>query len=831
MLTGLSHFQVEEKLKQYGFNELPSAKPKGVFRIALEVMKEPMFLLLISCGILYIILGDYKEGLVLLSTIFVIIFINFYQYRKTEQSLEALKRIASPRALVIRDGVECHIPGRELVPGDLIQVHEGDRIPADALILECGHIMVDESFLTGESVPVIKKSRTEASETHSVLYSGTLMVQGKGLAEVLYTGTSTRFGTIGKSLAVITDDKTRLQKEMEILIRNLFIIGIGISGIVVLAFYYTRGNWIQSLLSGISSAMAILPEEFPVVLTVFLALGAWRLSRIKVLTRKPSAIETLGSATVLCSDKTGTITQNKMEVSAIYTAESLVFKDQWTIENESIKKIWTAASLASDPAPVDPMEKAIHAGMMHMASYDRRNRIPIREFPISKSLLALTKVYSDPETSSYSVYSKGAPEAIFSLCRMDLIEEERQMNMLRHMAAKGYRVIAVAYTNHTLFHLPEDPRDIEFSYLGLLGFEDPIRPEVNDAVQQCREAGVKVMMITGDFPETAKSIAGQIGLENHHEVITGAELDGMDDQSLKEKIRNTNVFARIVPEQKLRIVKALQANGEIVAMTGDGVNDAPALKAANIGIAMGEKGTDVAREASSLVLLNDHFASIVSGIRMGRRIYDNLQKAMSYILAIHVPIIGLTLMPAFFSNLPILLMPLHIVFMELIIDPVCSIAFDAEQEEKNIMTRNPRNTQEAFFGWHKILSSFIKGMLLFMMVLIVYFATLNEGHSEAEVRAIAFSSLIVGNIFLILTSLSNTRNIFAILYEKNIALIWIIVLALGLLILALGFQPVQNMFSFQYPGIRHFEIALLCAALMLSVFEIFKFVSNKRNTV
>lgn len=831
MKEGLSSREAIEKLKTHGYNELPSAGPKNIWHIALEVMKEPMFLLLIGCSLLYMMLGDYREGIIMLSTISIIIFITFYQYQKTEKALDALRKLSSPHALVIRDGKEMKIAARELVPDDIIIVNEGDRIAADAIVKDAVNLTVDESLLTGESIAVTKSVQVDANDTKSFIFSGTLVVQGKGMARVSATGINTQFGKIGTSLQGIEQTQTRLQSEMKILIRNLFIIGAIISIGVVLAFYFTRGNFVQSLLNGLAAAMAILPEEFPVVLTIFLALGAWRLSTKNVLTRNPSAIETLGSATVLCSDKTGTITQNKMDVAALYDGSNVYHKSIFGDNQDFIKELVVAAHRASQKNSIDPMEKAIGQTHESISLPDSSNNKLIKEYPLSRELFAMTRVIEHDSDNSITVSAKGAPEAIFSLCKLDEKETIKHLAEVNRMAEKGYRVIAVANAPLPENELPDTQHDFEFRFLGLIGLEDPIRPEVPAAINECYEAGIKVIMITGDFPATAKNIASQIGLLSTGEMITGDELKAMSDEELRKRIGNTTVFARVVPEQKLRIVTALKANNEIVAMTGDGVNDAPALKASQIGIAMGKKGTDVAREASSLVLLDDNFASIVSAIRSGRRIFDNLQKAMSYILAIHIPIIGLTLIPAFMTSLPLLLMPLHIVFMELIIDPVCSIAFESEQEEKNIMKRKPRKPDEQFFGPKKIIYSVFEGSLLLAMVGIVYYISINEGHGEGEVRAIAFSSLIIGNVFLILTNLSKTRSFVAAITEKNLAVILIILAALTMLFFIISIPSLQHIFSFQFPGYRHFITSILGASCILLILEGIKYFNVKKYNI
>jgi Ca2+-transporting ATPase len=595
--------------------------------------------------------------------------------------------------------------------------------------------------------------------------------------------------------------------------------------LVVVAFYFTRGNFLEALLNGLAASMAILPEEFPVVLTVFLAIGAWRLSQNRVLTRKPSAIETLGAATVLCSDKTGTITLNQMSIAAIYSQNTIIYSDQFMDAKDQIEPVIRVSYLATTADSADPMEKAIQVYHQTMNSTKIPDPILEREYPFSAKILAVTRVFK-PSNAPFEVYCKGAPETILALCgKMD---DENLLSTLQILADKGLRVLGLAEAHHSSDVLPESIHEFTFKFIGFIGFEDPIRPEVPKALQECYEAGIKVIMITGDYPATAKSIAKQAGLKSGFDLLTGQELNLITDEELKQKISSVNIFARIVPEQKLRIIRALQFNGEVVAMTGDGVNDAPALKAADIGVAMGKKGTDVAREASSLVLLDDNFSSIVSAIRSGRRIYDNLQKAMAYIIAIHIPIIGLTLLPSFLPFLPILLMPLHIVFMELIIDPVCSVAFESESEEKGIMNRPPRNPNKRFFGSKSIIQSALAGLLLLAVVLGVYFLSIHEGHTTSEIRAIAFSTLIIGNVFLILTTLSKTRSFISVIFERNISLIFILTFAIGLLLLLLFVPRLSGLFNFENPGYFHFIPSISGAIILLLIMEGVKFMKQRK---
>jgi Ca2+-transporting ATPase len=701
-------------------------------------------------------------------------------------------------------------------------------VPGDAVLLETVNLKIDESLLTGESMGVDKKVPVNSSDIKNehMVFSGSMTIQGYGTAKVVKTGIHTEFGKIGALLTRIKQSETRLQMEMKMFVRKLFILAGIISVVIVFLFYMTRGNLINSLLNGLAASMAILPEEFPVVLTIFLALGAWRLSQKKVLTRIPSAIETLGSATVLCTDKTGTITQNKMKVKVLYTAKTIAFLQESTEVDLSYHPLIQIASLASRPNTADPMEIALHE-LNKSIEQDKFHEL-IREYPLSEQLLSMKRVVQT-NSSSMIIATKGAPETILSLCNLSQEETDLYRKALENIAAKGYRVLGIATAEHyQKENLPEKQSDFKFTFMGFVGLEDPIRPEVPNAIKECRTAGIKVIMITGDFPVTARNIAHQIGLSSQADIMTGEELKNISEEDLKKRISNIQIFARVVPDQKLRIVDALKANGEIVAMTGDGVNDAPALKAAHIGIAMGNKGSDVAREASSMVLLDDNFASIVSAIRSGRRIFDNLQKSMAYILAIHIPIIGLTLLPAFIASLPLFLMPLHIVFMELIIDPICSVAFEAEQEEKGIMERPPRNPDKTFISIRMLLESILNGLLLLGLVIAVYLLSIQEGHSEGEVRAIAFSTLILGNIFLILTKLSKTRSFLSVFLEKNMIAVIMLTIAILLLFLILSIPMLNNLFSLEFPGYQHFIPALLGASALIVILESIKFIQYKK---
>jgi len=836
---GLTGSQAKEKLRTEGYNSLPSSKPKNFFSIALGVVKEPMFILLVACGTLYLVLGNIREGLMLLGFVFVIMGIEFFQERKTEKALDALKDMASPRALVIRNGVETRIAGFEVVTDDIIVLQEGDRVPADATVLHSVSLQADESLLTGESVTV-RKSTWDGIEIHiqpggddlPFVYSGSMIVQGNGIAKVTSTGINTEIGKIGKALESVKEEPTRLKTEMVSLVKKLTVIALVLCIFVIVGYTFTHGSLINGFLAGITLAMAILPEEFPVILTVFMALGAWRMSKKKVLTRKPSAIETLGTATVLCTDKTGTLTENKMTVAKLYNGMNYLTVTKTDNLSSEFHEIIEYGILSSQINPFDPMEKAITSvGDLYLKGTEHihKNWEMVKEYPLSKQLLAMSRVFSFRGTQEKIIATKGAPEAIFELCHLDELSRNRLLLAVEELAAEGLRVLGVAKAKINHRGLPEIQHDFVFDFIGLIGLSDPVRDNVRQSVTECNKAGIRVIMITGDYPVTAKHIATEIGLENPDQCITGKELNMMTEEELCEKIKGINVFARVVPEQKLKIVNALKRNNEIVAMTGDGINDAPALKSANIGIAMGEKGTDVAREASSLVLMDDNFSSIVGAIKMGRRIFDNLQKAFGYTFAIHVPIAGLSLIPILLGNFPLILWPVHIVFLELIIDPACSVIFEAEKEESDIMNRPPKGINERFFGGKKILFSCLQGLGILIITFSVYMVGLRIGYEANEVRAMSFITLIVSNIAVILTNRSWTNNIFKIVATPNKAVLWVAGGAVFFLTMILNIPFFLKLFQFHRLHIINIVICSCAGLATIIWFEIYKLIKLRRH--
>jgi Ca2+-transporting ATPase len=768
-----------------------------------------MLALLLGAGLVYLLLGDLKEALILLAFGAMSIIITIVQETRTERVLEALRDLTSPRALVIRDGERRRIAGREVARGELIVLAEGDRVPADALLLEAHDLLTDESLLTGESVPVRKRVNASVAPDHPrpggddqpYLYSGSLVVRGSGIAKVIATGPRSEIGKIGQSLQSLYTEPPRLQRQTATLVRLCAVGGAVVSVVAVLLYGTLRGGWLDAMLAGIAIGMSMLPEEFPVVLTVFMAMGAWRISKARVLTRRAASIETLGSATVLCTDKTGTITENRMKVAELRLPEGTALRApamSGTDTPAEFAQIAVYGLLASTPEPFDPMEKAFHA-FIHETPVVREG-LPdsswhlVRGYGLRPDLLAMTQVWQRPDATELVVASKGAPEAIADLCRLTEPEMRALRKTVDAMAVNGLRVLGVAATTHHGSALPESQAEFGFRFVGLVGLADPLRPSVPEAVRECRTAGIRVIMITGDYPATALAIARQAGVETS-DVLIGDDLRKLDHAALSQLVKEVNVFARIVPEQKLHIVQALKRNGEIVAMTGDGVNDAPSLKAAHIGVAMGGRGTDVAREASSIVLLDDDFGSIVTAIRLGRRIYDNLRKAMGFIFAVHVPIAGMALLPLVIG-LPIFFSPIHIAFLEMVIDPVCSLVFEAETDERDVMHRPPRSPEAPLFSWALIAWSVLQGALAFAVVALVYVAAVYRDMPENEARALGFFSLVLTIWSLVLVNRSFSTSLVSAFRRPNAALALMLLLTATVLAVVLLWPAAASLFRF-----------------------------------
>jgi len=832
-LSGLTESEVQKLLKIHGYNEIPSSEHRTIFNILKDIMKEPMFLLLVACGVIYLLLGNRLEAQMLLAFVFVIMGITFYQQRKTETALQSLKNLSSPRAIVVRNGKEQRVSGREIVPGDIVVLAEGDRVPADGVIISCSNLYIDESLVTGESEPVRKKApksdiETPSQETSYFAYAGGLVIRGHGLMKVTGTGYETAIGKIGKSLQSIEPARTLVQIEIENLVKRFSISGLILCTIVVVSYRLLNYNWLNGILAGLTLAMAILPEEFPVVLTIFFALGAWRMSRHNVLTRKIPVIETLGAMTVLCVDKTGTITTNRMEVKGLYTEGEFLILTENSVSHlsENFHRLIEFGILASLERPFDPMEKAFRnfanrylSGTEHI----HENWTLVQEYYLSDELFAMSNVWKSPDGNDYVIAVKGSPEAIVDLCHLTQTVQKEIESVVKKMAEQGLRVLGVASARFVQGKvLPKNQHDFKFDFIGLVGLMDPPRENAENSIKLCKKAGIKVIMITGDYPATAVNIAKRIGLEPIHRIVTGQELLEMDDMALMENIENINVFARIMPEQKLRIVDMLKKKGEIVGMTGDGVNDAPALKSAHIGIAMGERGTDVARESADIVLLDDDISSIVKGIETGRTIFDNLKKTVSYIISVHVPIIGMSLFPVL-MGLPLVLGPVHIVFLEMIIDPACSTVFEAEPSERGIMEKPPRKLNESLLDGRTFLFSILQGVVVFGVVFTIFLLALARGHDEARSRAITFITLIISNICLILTNRSRVDTAFSKTLFSNRPLIYVVSGALIFLFFVIINPFLQNLFKFSYVDLHDVMFCVIAGFASILWFEGIKY--------
>ncbi len=823
---GLTRAEAQQRLATEGYNELPRARRRGPFRMILDVLREPMLALLIAGGVVYLLLGNREEALILLAFACLSVGITVVQEARTERVLEALRDLTSPRALVIRGGERMRIAGREVARGDLIVLSEGDRVPADASLLEATGLSADESLLTGEAVPVRKVAgpATDArpgGEDQPKVFSGSLIVAGSALALVTATGPSSEIGRIGTSLAKLETETPHLQRQMRKLVIVFAAVGAAVSMAVVVLYGLLRGGWLEGVLAGIAVGMSMLPEEFPMVLAVFMAMGAWRISKVRVLTRRASAIETLGAASVLCTDKTGTLTENRMTVAELRLPDGTVARIGAALP-QVFRELAAAGVMASAPDPFDPMEKAFHA----LAKADVRDgetlpgagRTLTRSYALSPALLAMSQAW-EAHDSGWQIAAKGAPEAMADLCKLAPAIRATVAAMVDDMAKSGLRVLGVAEAAHQRA-LPASQRDFAFRFLGLVGLADPLRPSVPAAVAQCRTAGIRVIMITGDYPATAQTVSLQAGLQGDR-VITGPEVTAMSDADLTTAVKNVTIFARIMPEQKLRIVTALKSAGAVVAMTGDGVNDAPSLKAAHIGVAMGGRGTDVAREAASIVLLDDDFGSIVTTIRLGRRIYDNLRKAMSFILAVHVPIAGLALMPLLFG-MPILFGPVHIAFLEMVIDPVCSLVFEAETEEDGIMARPPRPPAEPLFSGPTILWSLVQGALVLGITGTIFAFAPDYGLSTNQVRGVTFAALIFGIVGLILVDRSRSSSILTAISRPNRALAIVLPIVGATLAVTLFWPPVRDLFGFAALEPASLAVPPLAGLAVLLVLEVLK---------
>lgn len=769
---GLASAEALARLLADGPNAISGKGRKSLLALVGDVLSEPMLLLLLVAGAIYMALGDRHDALILLAFACLTIVIELVQEGRADRAIAALGELSAPSATVIRDGIAMTVPATEVVCGDLLVLAEGGRIGADGRLIEAHGLQVDESLLTGESVPVIKRAlrQGEAGPTPApggddlpYGFAGTLVVRGNGIIEVTATGGRSVIGSIGASLGTLTPVTPRLASETRRMVRWFALFGLSVSVIAGGLYAILRGNWLDGLLSGIALSMSMLPEELPVVLAIFTTMGALRLSRARVLARRGSAIEALGAATVLCTDKTGTLTRNHMEIAELRLPGGQCFEpasgEGFELPEEFVE-LAGMGILACLENPVDPTELAFHElGRRHTgAPLSQRQGDGWslrRQYGLTPELLAVSHAWRG-DGEEHVIAAKGAPEAIAELCHLGADDWSSLEDAVEAMARRGLRILAVAQAEWAGEDLPASQHDYQFTLKGLVGLADPVRSAVPGAVRQIQQAGLRVVMITGDYPATAMAIAEQAGIAGGT-VMTGAEMASLDDAALASRIGEVSVFARVVPDQKLRIVQALRNAGEIVAMTGDGVNDAPSLKAADIGIAMGKRGTDVAREAASIVLLDDDFAAIPVALRQGRRIYDNLRKAMSFIFAVHLPVAGLALLPIL-AGWPILLGPVHIALVELVIDPICSLAFEAEPEEPDILSRPPRSPQEPVMPLRLIGWALIQGAIALVAVAgLTFWSGLAANQEVAVLRTTGFAGLIAAVLVLVWINRSLSR--------------------------------------------------------------------------
>ncbi|MDA7087945.1 cation-translocating P-type ATPase [Pseudomonas sp. SA3-5] len=818
--SGLSQQQAAARLSAEGPNELGTDQRRNLLSIAVSVLREPMFLLLLGAGAIYLTMGDPREALILLGFVFIIISITVLQERHTERALESLRDLSSPRALVIRDGKPVRIAGREVVREDILMLAEGDRVPADGLLLQAHELAVDESMLTGESAAVAKFA--DGSE----VFAGTLVVRGQGLIQVSAIGKATQIGHIGQSLQDISLQSAPLQAEIARLTRRLAVIGAGLCVFLTLLYQLLRGGWLEALLAGITLAMGILPQELPVIMIVFLALGARRIARHQVLTRRLSSIETLGQTSVLCVDKTGTLTHNRMQVAALCVAGEVLDVDTLTSAAlpEEFHELLEYAVLASEIEPHDPMEQAFHRfAHDYLANTEHLHPdwLLVREYELSPAQLAMSHLWQEHAAEPAFVATKGAPEAIVDLCHLSPGDCQQVLQQAEQLAERGLRVLGVAKARHPPGpQWPEIQHDFALQYIGLLGLADPLRDDVPAAIAECQRAGIRLVMITGDHPRTARAIAAAAGIASTR-VCSGRELAAMDASQLADCLRSTSVFARVSPQQKLALVESLKASGEVVAMTGDGVNDAPALKAAHIGIAMGKRGTDVAREAAALVLLDDDFSAIVAAIRRGRKIFANLRQALIYTIAVHMPIIGLSLMPVLLG-LPLLLAPIHIALLELLINPACSIVFEAENGRGEPMRQPPRALHEPLVSMRHIALGMLQGLGVSLVVVALYHSGLANGMAQDVARGLAFITLVVANTGLILANRSPVQGWRSMLLGLSRVGGWVLAGTLAMLLLVTAITPLARVFAFQPASIEQWLVAFAYGAALLLYFEIAK---------
>jgi Ca2+-transporting ATPase len=825
-ISGLSKIEVEQSRGKNGFNSIEHEKKNGLLFSIIEMIKEPMFLLLITATAIYFIIGEYGNGIFMGIAILLVSTISLYQESKSRNAIEALHKLTQPKSKVIREGELIEIPSEEIVLGDFIQCEEGTFIPADGTIIQSNDFSTNESIITGESLAVFKNEKEENNQ----VFQGTIVASGLAICKVTAIGSQTQLGKIGKSLESISEEKTPLQIQISNFVTKMSLIGLFVFIIVWGVNYYNSRILLDSLLKALTLAMSIIPEEIPVAFTTFMALGAWRLMKMGIIVKQTKTVETLGSATVICTDKTGTITENKMSLAQWYLLETNSFNDNKDIDlSVKEEELISLSMWSSEPIPFDAMEIALHDAYSRIKITDERPNFQlVHEYPLSGKPPMMTHIFKNKKGDQI-IAAKGAPEAMIACSHLSEKEINQTLGAMQLMAEKGYRVLGVGIANFSGTNYPKTQQEFSFDFKGLVAFYDPPKANIKDVFQTFYKAGIQVKIVTGDNALTTATIANQIGFKNPEKILNGDELMTMDDATLKEKVMETAIFTRMFPEAKLKIIRALKENNQIVAMTGDGVNDGPALKSAHIGIAMGKKGTEIAKQAANLILIDDDFGKMTDAIAMGRKIYINLKKAIRYIISIHIPIILIVFIPLVLGWIyPNIFSPVHIIFLEIIMGPTCSIIYENEPMENNLMIQKPRPFTNTFFSLKEITISIIQGLVITLGLLFIYQYSIRNNFSEHHTRTLIFLTLIVSNIFLTLANRSFYYSIFTTLKYKNN----LVLLIIGLTLLVTGSLLIIPLFRtfFMFESITFSQIGISVLIGFVSVFwiEIFKFFRRRK---
>jgi P-type Ca2+ transporter type 2C len=825
-IKGLTNQQVLASRTKFGRNVLNYKKESGFWGMVLKTLKEPMMILLLVAATIYFVSGNIGDGIFMLVAIIFQTSISLYQDSRSKNALEKLKDFSQPNCKVIRNNTIVEIKSEDLVVGDSLMVEEGTLITADGTIVHSNDFSVNESILTGESLPVFK----DQTKDDKFIFSGTTIATGLAIATITSIGMQTKLGKIGTSLESIDEEKTPLEIQIASFVKKMAITGVIIFAIVWGINFWHSHNWLTSLLHSLTLAMSILPEEIPVAFTTFMALGAWRLMKMGIVVKQMKTVETLGSATVICTDKTGTITENKMTLAKLYLLSSNSIFDPKEAKSDEQQTLIKSAMWASEPMPFDPMELALHQAYTNLAGTDLRPNFKlIHEYPLGGTPPMMTHVFEDTQGNRI-VAAKGAPEALLAICTLTEEQKKQIHKGIDTLTAEGYRVLGVGTSKFSGNEYPALQQDLPFEFMGIVAFYDPPKKNIQNVLKEFYKAGISVKIITGDNSETTIAIAKQIGFKGYDKSISGTDLMALSDSDLKKQVMETSVFTRMFPEAKLKIINALKNNNQIVAMTGDGVNDGPALKAAHIGIAMGKKGTEIAKQAASLILLEDDLSKMVNAVAMGRKIYTNLKKAIQYIISIHTPIILTVFVPLALGWIyPNLFSPIHIIFLEIIMGPTCSIIYENEPMEKNTMSQKPKALTDTFFNWKELSVSIIQGLMIAAGTLFVYQYTVYLGYNEALTRTMTFTVLINANIFLTLINRSFYYSILTTLKYKNNFVPLIISITVGILALILYVKPLNRFFDFETLSLQQLLGSVAVGFVSVIWFEIVKLIRRLKS--